>query len=168
MERVHKVILIMLVTKDIDIRVFNHIDPWCGDLAYIAWAIRDSYHRTIMATLGQDVFGRWKIISLASFIDWKVVSTEKQRQVDIDNCQQKSMQVTHEYEIGNQVSAEMTGIYHKREYKKQGSYIITELFTNNTFRFQPEKVNNNINIRRLMPHSKKLANRCPYYQFMTN
>ena len=54
----HKVILNMLVTKDIDIRVFDHIDPWGENLAYIAWAIRDSYHRTIMATLGQDVFGR--------------------------------------------------------------------------------------------------------------
>ena len=79
-EWVHKVILNMLVTKDIDIRVFNHIDPWGENLAYIAWVIRDSYHHTIMATLGQDVFGRYKIISLASVIDWKVVTTEKQRQ----------------------------------------------------------------------------------------
>ena len=36
MERVHKVILNMLVTKDIDIRVFNHIYPWGENLAYIA------------------------------------------------------------------------------------------------------------------------------------
>ena len=32
----HKVILNMLVTKDIDIRVFDHIDPWGENLAYIA------------------------------------------------------------------------------------------------------------------------------------
>ena len=35
-EWVHKVILNMLVTKDIDIRVFNHIYPWGENLAYIA------------------------------------------------------------------------------------------------------------------------------------
>ena len=35
-EWVHKVILNMLVTKDIDIRVFNHIYPWVENLAYIA------------------------------------------------------------------------------------------------------------------------------------
>ena len=32
MERVHIVILNMLVTKDIDIRVFNHIYPWGENL----------------------------------------------------------------------------------------------------------------------------------------
>ena len=80
MERVHIVILNMLVTKDIDIRVFNHIDPWGENLAYIAWVIRDSYHRNRMATLGQYVFGTYMIFSLVSVVDWLVVTMEKQRQ----------------------------------------------------------------------------------------
>ena len=34
-DRVHPVILNMLVTNDIDNKVFNYIDPWGKDLAYI-------------------------------------------------------------------------------------------------------------------------------------
>ena len=58
MERVLKVILNMLITKDIDNKVFDHIYPWGETLPYIAWAIKAYYHRTIMYTSGQDVLGR--------------------------------------------------------------------------------------------------------------
>ena len=60
----------MLVTKYLDNKVFNHIDPWVETLAYIAWAIRAYYHRTIMATTGQAVLGRDMIFNLVSVLDW--------------------------------------------------------------------------------------------------
>ena len=82
----------------------------------------------------------------------------------IDNLQEKSRQVTHEYTICDQIYAEMTGIYHKFDYKKQEPYIITEVFTNNTVRFQPGEVNNNINIRQLMLTSRN----CPTGVHNTN
>ena len=53
----------------------------------------------------------------------------KQQQIDIDNLRGKARQVTHDYEISDQVYAEMTGIYRKLDYKKQGMYRITEVFT---------------------------------------
>ena len=53
-------------------------------------------------------------------------------QVDIDNVRENAKRVTHDYAIGNQVYVEMTSIYGKLEYKKQGPYIITEVFTNGT------------------------------------
>ena len=68
-EQVHQVILNMLVTKDLDNKVFGYIDPWGETLAYIAWAIRYSYHRTIMATPVQAVFGRDMIFNPASVFD---------------------------------------------------------------------------------------------------
>ena len=46
-ERLHQVVLNILVTKDLDNKVFDHIDPWGENLATIAWAVRDSYHRTL-------------------------------------------------------------------------------------------------------------------------
>ena len=49
-ERVHQVILNMLVIKYLDNKVFDHIDPWVETLVYIAWTTRASYHHTIMAT----------------------------------------------------------------------------------------------------------------------
>ena len=57
-ERLHQVIINMLVTKDLDNKLIDYIDPWGETLASIAWEVIDSYHRTIMATPSQDVFGR--------------------------------------------------------------------------------------------------------------
>ena len=84
-ERVHQVILNMLVTKDFDNKVFEYTNPWGENLAYIAWTMRYSYHRTIMATSGQAVFGRYMLFNLASVFDWKVATAANQIQVDIDN-----------------------------------------------------------------------------------
>ena len=43
-ERVHQVILNMIVAKDIDDKIFDNIYPWGETLASIAWAIIASYH----------------------------------------------------------------------------------------------------------------------------
>ena len=64
-ERVHQVILNMLVTKDLDNKVFDYIDPWGETPSSIAWDIRASYHRTIKATPGQYVFGIDMLFKLA-------------------------------------------------------------------------------------------------------
>ena len=69
-ERVHQVILNMLVTKDLDKKFFDYIDPWDETLASIAWAIRASYYHNILSTPGQAVFGRDMLFNLASVIDW--------------------------------------------------------------------------------------------------
>ena len=142
----------MLFTKDIDNKVFDHIDPWDETLASIAWVIRASYHRTIIATPGLDVFGRYMLFNLASAVDWQVVTAAKQRQVDIDNVRENSKQITHDYAIGDQVYVEMTGIYRKLDYRKQGLYRITEVFTNGTVRVQLRQVNKRVKIRQLKPH----------------
>ena len=64
MERINQLILNTLVTKDLDNKIFDHIDPLGENLAYIAWDIRASYHRTIMAMSGQAVFGRCMLLNL--------------------------------------------------------------------------------------------------------
>ena len=85
----------MLVTKDLDNKVFDYIDPWGETLASTAWAIRSSYHRTIMATPGQAVFGIYMLFNLASVVHWRVLTVAKKRQVDIDNVRDNAKQVTH-------------------------------------------------------------------------
>ena len=60
----------MLVTKDINNKVFDYIYPWGENLAYIAWSIRSSYYRTIEATPVQAVFDRYTIFNLASVLYW--------------------------------------------------------------------------------------------------
>ena len=151
-ERLHQVILNILVTKDLDNKVFDYIDSWGETLAYIAWAIRASYHRTTMATPGQAVFGRYMLFNLASVVDWRVVTAAKQRQVETDNVRENAKRVTHDYAIRDQVYVEMTGIYPTLDYRKQGPYRITEVSKNGTVRVQHGQVNESINIIRLKPH----------------
>ena len=68
------------------------------------------------------------LFNLASVVDWRVVTAVKQRQVYIDNVRENAKRVTHDYAICDPVYVEMTGIYRKLDYKKQGPYRITELF----------------------------------------
>ena len=96
----HQVILNLLVTKDFDNKDFDHIDPWGETIAYIAWAIRAPNNSTIMSTSGQAVFGREMIFNLSLVIDWRVITTAKQLQADIDNVAGNARQVTHDYAIG--------------------------------------------------------------------
>ena len=63
-EWVHKVIYNIIVTKDIDNKLFDYIDPWGKTLASIAWAIRVSYHRTIGATSDQTVLVGYMIFNI--------------------------------------------------------------------------------------------------------
>ena len=108
-EQVHQVIRKMLVPKDLDNKVFDYIYPWDETLASTAWEIRASYHRNIMTTTGQTVFGRDMLFNLASVVDCKVATSAKQRQVDIDNVRENSKRVTHDYAISDRVYVEMTG-----------------------------------------------------------
>ena len=84
-EWVYQVILNMLATKDIEKMVFDHIDPWGETLSSIAWAIKKSYHCTIMSTPVQAIFGRDMLFNLAPAVDWRVLTAAKQRQLHIDN-----------------------------------------------------------------------------------
>ena len=77
-ERLHQVILKMLVTKDIDNKVFDYLDPWSETLVYIAWEIRESYHRTIMNTPVQSIFGRYMLFNLTSVVACRVATAAKQ------------------------------------------------------------------------------------------
>ena len=97
----------MLVTKDLDNKLFDHIDPWGETLAYIAWALRASYHHTILATPVQSVFVVYMLFNLASVEDWRVVTAVKQRQVYIDHVRENTRRVTHDYAIGDQFYVEM-------------------------------------------------------------
>ena len=69
--------------------------------------------------------------------------------MDIYNVLENARRVTYDYAVGDLVYVEMTGIYRKLDYKKQGTYRIKEVFTNGTVEVQQGQVNECINIRRV-------------------
>ena len=110
-------------------------------LASVAWAIRASYHCTLVSTPGQYVFGIYVLFNLTPISDWRVVTVMKQRKVDIDNFHENEKQVRCDYAIGNLVYVKNTCIYLKLDYNNQVPYIIIEDFTNGTVRFQKGTIN---------------------------
>ena len=100
-ERVHQVILNMIVTKDLANKVFKYIYPWGETLEYISLTMRACYHKTIQATPVQAIFGRYMVFNLASVVYWKVITSGEHQQVDIDNLQENASLVTHDYTIGD-------------------------------------------------------------------
>ena len=81
------------------------------------------------------------LFNLESVVDWQVVTSENQSQIDIDNVRENANRVTHDYAVGDQVYVEMTGIYRNLDYRTQGPYKITDVFTNITVRVQCGQVN---------------------------
>ena len=73
----YQVILNMFITKDLDNKVLEHIYPWGETLAYITWAIKAYYYRTVQSTPGQNLFGTYMIFNLAPIVDWQVITTAK-------------------------------------------------------------------------------------------
>ena len=69
-ERLHQVILYILINKYISNKFFDYINPWGENLSYTAWATRDSYHHTVQDKPFQNLFGREIIFNLASVIYW--------------------------------------------------------------------------------------------------
>ena len=100
-DRVHQIISNMIVTKGLDDKVFDLIYLLGVTLASIVWVIMDSCRHIIMVTPGQSVFGRDMLFNLASIIDWRVVTTTRNLQVDIDSVRENARQVTHDYAIGD-------------------------------------------------------------------
>ena len=75
------------------------------------------------------------LFNLMSTVYWRILTDGNQRQLDIYNVRENARQVRHEYAIGDLVYVENTGIYYRSYYKKQGLYIITEVFTYGIVRF---------------------------------
>ena len=92
------------------------------------------------------------LFNFTSIIDWCVVTNRKQGQVDIDNVWKHVRRVRHDQATGNLVYVENTVIYLKLYYKKQGPYIINEVYTNGTVWVQRGIIKKRINIRWLVTH----------------
>jgi len=70
-ERIHKVLKNMLLTKNLKEQELDYIDPFGEILASIAWAVRASYNSATNATPAQLVFGRDMLFNLKTLINWK-------------------------------------------------------------------------------------------------
>ena len=67
-EHIQQVIYKIIFTKELDIKVYDYIEPWKENLFSVAWGIRASYHITLDFTPFQAVFGRDMLFNLRSIV----------------------------------------------------------------------------------------------------
>ena len=94
-----------------------------------------------MATPGRAVFGRYTVFNLASVVNWRVITTAKQWKIDIDNVQETSMRVVHDYTTGHQIYVEIIVIYYRLDYRNKDyiepkNYLQTVHFESNGEKFK--------------------------------
>ena len=104
------------------------INPWGATLAYIPWAIRDSYPCTIGTKKYQYLFCRYMVFKITSFIDSRCITTREQRQVNIGNIFENSKQVRFDCVVVNLVYVGMTVVYHKIYYLSFIYFLPVSLF----------------------------------------
>ena len=100
----------MIVTKDLDRKLYDYIDPWGGNLALVDSSIREYYCRTLGFMPGRAVFGINILFNITTLIDFIFVITRNQRQVDIDDARKNSGRFRDDYALGDLVYLENTGI----------------------------------------------------------
>ena len=151
-ERIHQVLHHMFTTKNLRKQTFDYIDPFGQILASIAWAVRASYNSATDATPAQLVFGRDMLFNISAIVNWKSISTTRQKSVDKANLRENRSRVDYDYQVGQKVYVTRDGILRKLDNPKSGPFPITDVYTNGTVRIQRGSVNEQINIRRLEPH----------------
>ena len=82
------------------------------------------------STPGLDVFGINMILNLAPIGYWWVITTVKQKQVNIDNSGEIFTPVRYDYLVIILVYVYKAIIWRKLYYNKYGLYISTEVWTN--------------------------------------
>ena len=78
-ERVHQVIGNIIRTFKLESKYLDEDDPWKGILSATAFAVRSTFHTTLINTPGQLVFGRGMILNIKHKANWEFICERKQQ-----------------------------------------------------------------------------------------
>ena len=151
LERVHGVFGNMMRTCDLDMAITVNSDLVDNFLVGAACAIRATHHTVLQATPGAAIFGRDMLFDIPFIADWTSIGKRRQIQVDKDALHQNQKRVDYEYIVGQKVLLITDGIIRKAVDKYTGPYVITQVFTNGNVRIKRERIEERLNIRRIIP-----------------
>ena len=151
LERIHQVVGDMLRSKDLENYDFNPTDPWSDILASVAWAIRNTVHRTLDATPGQLVFGRDMIFHDTFRANWQAIHNRKAKESLKSNIRENSKRSNYKYVVGDYAYVTTTDIKRKMSGQNEGPFRVNVVCTNGTVKIQRGSTEEQINIRRLIP-----------------
>jgi hypothetical protein len=128
-------------------------DPWRPFLSSAAYAIHSTFHTTLKATPGQLVFGRDMVLPIKFMADWGAIEQQRQNEMGRNNRRENASRISHDYKVGGKILQKKTGKHlRKLEAPRTGPHTVASIYTNGTLRIQKGKVNERVNIRRLLPY----------------
>lgn len=151
LERIHQVLANLIRTQEISEIELDEDDPWAGTLSAAAFAIRSTYHTTLMGTPGQLVFGRDMIFNIQHVADWKKIKLNKQRIIKKNNQNENNKRIAYEYKVGDKILYENT-LARKMEPPRTGPYKIIEIHNNGTVTIKRGAIIEKVNIRNIQPY----------------
>ena len=77
-ERTYQVLGNLVSTYNLQETYVDDADPWMGILAAASFVVRNTYHRTKLQILGQNIFGKDSILSINHIENWKYMCQQKQ------------------------------------------------------------------------------------------
>ena len=122
-----------------------------GILVAMAFAVRDTYHRTKQKSRVQLVSGRDMILPINHLANWRLIRQRKQAQIDKDVIREKSTRVDYDYRIRDWVMVREK-IDVKYEIPFKVSYENFQTWTNRNVTIQMGAVTDRLNIRRVNPY----------------
>jgi hypothetical protein len=102
----------------------------------------------------------WKRHGTAHSIYGRLGGIEQQRQKKMghNNIRENASRISHDYKVGDKVLLKKLGKHlRKLEAPRTGTQTVTAIYTNGTLCIQKGKVNERVNIRRLLPYFENAA-----------
>jgi hypothetical protein len=142
-----------LRTAEIDGREMDENDPWKAFLASAAYTIHSTFHTALKATPGKLVFGRDMVIPIKFMEDWGAIEQQHQKEMGRNGRRENASRISHAYKVGDKIILKKSGKHpRKLESPRTGPHTVAEIYANGTVRIQKGKVNERVNIRRLLPY----------------
>lgn len=110
-----------------------------------AWTICSTYHITLGATPGQLVYGRDMLYDIKHAADWELIRLHKQEVIDYSTAKENNKHISHDYMVHDKILINNVGIARKLHPPMEGPYIILQVYTSGTVKFQHGSVCERIN-----------------------
>jgi hypothetical protein len=102
------------------------------------------------------VFGRDMFMPVSADIDWEQIKIRKQERIRKSNLRENSKRIPHNYEEGDLVTLEKTGIIRTLTLPRQSPYKVIKHHDNGSVTIEKEPfVTDRVNIRRVRPYYTK-------------
>jgi hypothetical protein len=112
-----------------------------------AWAICSTYHTVLKASPGVAISRRNMIFNIPLIANWNRIGDYRQCKTNLNTARKSSMQVNHDYKVGNKVLVKQDGILCKTESPcSKKPWTIPTIVTNGTIRIQCSTKSERINV----------------------